>query len=355
MMIRSSLPTRVSGLLRRRERGQVIPLIAVAIVALVGMAALVVDAGLFLETQRELQQAADASALAGIPNLPNDPGTAQSVATSYATTGSAISTRLCSAAPNTTATPGVYQPDASNSYYTLTVTLQCTAGYTLGRILDLANMSIRASATAALGSVAKAKCPFPFTFDAASATSTSASDNFGYSLAPTQYPFNLASTTGYYITCLDAGGKCGGTDVRSWLGGNCQGLSIGTEYLYAAGSSQTVEAGPVLQGLGTRGFVVNGQTATCPDSLSSIVGPDGYTVVKDSICLGVIPILQYGQWPNGNSGTVNVLGFLPFFIESYAKNGSNNYVLTGSFVKAQFQADMGGFDPNGTPMWRLIR
>jgi Flp pilus assembly protein TadG len=67
----------------RSEAGQAFVLVAVAMVALVGMAALVIDGGSWYQAQRHLQTSADAAALAGAQDLPNE-SSAQAVALDYA-------------------------------------------------------------------------------------------------------------------------------------------------------------------------------------------------------------------------------------------------------------------------------
>jgi Flp pilus assembly protein TadG len=66
------------------ERGQAFVLMAVALVALCGMAALVVDVGNWYRDKRRLQGTADAAALAGAQVLPDDPNGAKSLALTYA-------------------------------------------------------------------------------------------------------------------------------------------------------------------------------------------------------------------------------------------------------------------------------
>jgi Flp pilus assembly protein TadG len=57
---------------------------AIALTVLMGMAALVLDVGLWMRSDRRLQQTADAAALAGAQMLPTDPAGAKSLALSYA-------------------------------------------------------------------------------------------------------------------------------------------------------------------------------------------------------------------------------------------------------------------------------
>ena len=68
---------------RDRERGQILPLVAVALVALLGIAAFAIDLGYAYYAKRQLQGATDAAALAGAQELPVA-ANAISVASDYA-------------------------------------------------------------------------------------------------------------------------------------------------------------------------------------------------------------------------------------------------------------------------------
>jgi putative Flp pilus-assembly TadE/G-like protein len=69
---------------RRDERGQAIVLMTLSLVVIMGMAALVLDVGNWFHTKRRLQGTADAAALAGAQELPNDSSGAQTMAMNYA-------------------------------------------------------------------------------------------------------------------------------------------------------------------------------------------------------------------------------------------------------------------------------
>jgi hypothetical protein len=69
---------------RKNESGQAIVLMTLSLVVILGMAALVLDVGNWFHTKRRLQGTADAAALAGAQELPDDPSAAQSLALSYA-------------------------------------------------------------------------------------------------------------------------------------------------------------------------------------------------------------------------------------------------------------------------------
>jgi putative Flp pilus-assembly TadE/G-like protein len=68
----------------RRERGQILPIVALALVALLGISAFAIDVGYAYYAKRQLQSATDAAALAGAQDLPTA-ATAIATATSYAT------------------------------------------------------------------------------------------------------------------------------------------------------------------------------------------------------------------------------------------------------------------------------
>ena len=70
--------------LRRNESGQAIVLMTISLAVLLGMAALAIDVGNWFHTKRRLQGTADAAALAGAQELPDDPSAAQTMAMSYA-------------------------------------------------------------------------------------------------------------------------------------------------------------------------------------------------------------------------------------------------------------------------------
>src|SRR5712691_8254306 len=71
------------------ERGQVLVLVAVGLVALLGFAGLSVDLGSWYHQQRSEQATADAAALAGAQDLPYDPAAAAADAIRYADTNGA--------------------------------------------------------------------------------------------------------------------------------------------------------------------------------------------------------------------------------------------------------------------------
>src|SRR3989304_548970 len=69
----------------RSERGQALVLAALAMLVILGFAAMAIDVGYWFSQKREVQKAVDAAALAGAQELPDDSVMAETVARDYLT------------------------------------------------------------------------------------------------------------------------------------------------------------------------------------------------------------------------------------------------------------------------------
>jgi hypothetical protein len=94
------------GNLIRDERGQVLPLVAVAFVALLGMAGLGTDVGRTYYCNRALQQVADAAALAGAGAINTATSTSQPIAAATSLSGVSGSVNERNSLPNVTFASG---------------------------------------------------------------------------------------------------------------------------------------------------------------------------------------------------------------------------------------------------------
>ncbi|HEV7677524.1 MAG TPA: Tad domain-containing protein [Candidatus Dormibacteraeota bacterium] len=114
---------------RRRQRGQMVPIVAVAGVVLLGVSALVVDLSVNTQSRRGLQNISDAAALAGARNLPNTPRQAikdaldilqrnspWSSSGSWLATAQAAITGACTSAAGSTCSVSVAGPAGYTSY-----------------------------------------------------------------------------------------------------------------------------------------------------------------------------------------------------------------------------------------------
>lgn len=147
---------------RSDERGQVLILVAVAMITLIGIAALVVDLGMSWMIRRQEQNGADPAAVAAARYI-NDNGTidmtmARAAACFYARQNELfdVSNTSCSSAldPNSTTLAVNYPPDASDAIYAGTtfhvqVKISRQKPTFFGRIFGVQTATVAASAIAA--------------------------------------------------------------------------------------------------------------------------------------------------------------------------------------------------------------
>jgi Flp pilus assembly protein TadG len=129
---------RVAGTLwrrRRAERGAVAVAVAILLPVIIGITGLVIDVGSWYETQSQLQNAADAAALAGAQDLPNSPSSATAAAQTLAADN-------VSGATVTPVTP--YDGNSSE----IQVTVSKPGSVTFASIFGISGPTITASAVA---------------------------------------------------------------------------------------------------------------------------------------------------------------------------------------------------------------
>lgn len=132
----------------RNNRGQATVLTVVFITVLLGMAALVLDAGSWFRAQRETQAAADAGALAAAQALPEAPGEASVLAASYVDKNGAG-----------TATVSFSSKFASSD--TVTVHVGRKAPGVFAKLFGIDSVEVGAKATARAGGLEAAKWVAP--------------------------------------------------------------------------------------------------------------------------------------------------------------------------------------------------
>jgi Flp pilus assembly protein TadG len=130
------------------ESGQVLILVAFMLIGLLGIAALVIDAGGKNLTKTQLQNAADAAALAGARNLPENPTLAVSDATAYAVANGLSSDAITIA----------LGPDNKS----ITVRLDRTSNALFSKIFGVSSSTVAADATAKVGIAASVPWIVPF-------------------------------------------------------------------------------------------------------------------------------------------------------------------------------------------------
>jgi Flp pilus assembly protein TadG len=300
----------------RREDGMATVLFALCAPIILGLGALVVDAGHGFAEKRTLQNAADAGALAGGIYLPStDPtvlSTVRSAAIDYAARNGVTIT-----AADVTFTSKSVQND------TIVVQTHSTVSFTFGAAIGISSSAVKTTSTAQIGAMI---------------------GGIGV------MPWGLAIPTGGFAfgqsACLKLGSQGGGSECSAARPGDFQAIDIdnnntssGTIYknLIASGSASVVHVGdvknivtgnmvgPTQQGTGCTGSTgrISGNTQTFSSVVQS-TGAGTYTVLDwKSPRLVLVPVIT-----TISSTQVRVSGFSVFFIESCGQNGA----VIGKFI-----------------------
>jgi hypothetical protein len=234
----------------RADSGQALVFVIAILAVLLGIGALVIDGGRWMQTQRQLQTAADAAALAGVQTLPESTSSASSFASTYVQNNSAGA----SAAITFPTSPS--PPCGVNSC--IRVVASKTAPGTLARIygsvFDNVNVSARAMAAVTVPAQMKNVAPIAVKNTIACQVSSC----FGQTKTVSFDESNVSSSTIGLIdlTCYSSvstgcpwNAGVGANELRNWiLNGYPDALPSGKWYGVKTG--QTI--GPIKQALTDR-------------------------------------------------------------------------------------------------------
>jgi Flp pilus assembly protein TadG len=307
----------------RSERGQSVVMVVVFMVALLGMAAVAIDVGSWYWTKRQVQAAADASALAGASRLPEGWSYAQtSAASQYSKNGKIGDAVLYQ---NTTTL-------AAND--TVKVTATRTSESYFAQLFGIASADITATASATIKSytgVTSTGQVMPWGIMKASWVLGSSYSIYTDGTSPNNGALSLS--------VKDSSGNCqstsGGSDYKnSILGPSNLGNAVCDVHVGDLVDVKTGQnTGPTKQGIDGR--------LTSWQPLSSIVtlGANGQATLlqPNSPQLVVLPVVEDisggTAWPSG-SGKVRIVGFAYFVIlqPGYTNGGKT---VVGTFVGIQ--------------------
>lgn len=285
------------------ENGQVMALVAVLMSVLLGMTALTLDIGRVQWTKASLQNAADASALAGAQGLLND--NAEDTAIDYAELNGIPDTDI-------SVNPTNNDPTKCEVVCTRNVT------YTFARVLGFTDADVSARAVAGISSVNSVSGgALPLGVE---------QQDFVYGQT---YQLKENAGAGQYhgnFGCLALGDKNGANRYRDNLKYGYDGtLTVGDKVDTEPGNM----AGPTVDGMNYR--INQDPTATYT------------TVQKGSPRLGVVPVVDTMD-VNGRK-EVTIVGFAVFFLESANTEGKGNNAkaaIYGKFMEMVVGNSTGG-------------
>lgn len=372
----------------RAERGQTLIVLSLMFVVLIGLAAMVTDAGLAYWNRRFLQNAVDAAALAGANELARAQvqqgsatlGTAAAIqaASQYAQqNGVQPSELLC----NPVSYPFIANCTLDTNPVELAYTVQVTTTYNpsdtmvvtarrqynfglryvlemLGVTQEALNTSIVATASALVGPVgpgsgdlmpwaalANASCLSGGLCTIKVGPKSSSNGNFGAVDFPPNPSCgnNGADCYGYYIVNGYTGTvpppQSGPPYTWNWSvsteTGNMAGpTSSSVQQLLQWDAKKLCDGGNVSCDV-TDSVTGSKYYVPAPDSTYNPLTSDGTVCYKYTACprVGIVPILSNTSWPNGTSTSVTVTGFKCFYITGLADQNGNNYnSVQGYFV-----------------------
>ena len=271
----SALSTRL-----RSDSGQAMLFVVVALLGLVGLVSLVVDGGSWFRTQRQVQTAADAAALAGAQNLPIDQTGARSTAISYAQQNfSGI------------AAPTITFPSAAE--------IDVVAAKPVnGIILPALNATARAHARAQVSAPSSLKNVAPIAVYKDYACIVTNPTCFGQTVVlgfDDDNPFDPTKSK-FGLLDLDRDGSAGSGDMKNWLdNGYPDFLPINTIYPPANGEKNGIKS----------------QLQSAADAHR---------------------VLLFPVYDTATATGYHVIGWAAFVIDDIGKWAGKEHILTGHFV-----------------------
>ena len=276
----------------KNERGQAIVLTVLALVVLLGMAALVLDVGAWFHQKRHLQATADAAALAGAQLLPSNPGGAQTQAVSYGgKNGGGV------AGADVTVTSSRTAND------TISVKAKKTNNGIFSRVLGVMTVNIAATAKARVGAPASARYVAPMVVSCSHPLIQNCAGNHTPQFnSPTSMDYGSMGAPGAFgMLNLDGGNGAVGTPTEAaWiLHGFDKYLGLG---LYKSDPGAKFSSQNIRSALDAR--------------IGSVLLFPVFTTLTG----------------NGQNAKYNIIGWIGFHLNSYTVHG-NTATLNGYFTE----------------------
>lgn len=328
----------------RQEAGQGLVLAAFAMVMVLGFAAMAIDVGLFLHERRELQKAADAAVLAGAQELPDAPADAQQKAGEWAENNGIGAGELEAVEISST-----YVDDD-----TITVRVKRDVPFVFARVLGLSSDTMRADASARVGSPAEMAglVPFGVLDEAISLTE------------PTVLKYDAKNVFHGNFGALGIDGSGAKTYRETIEHGSHTPLCSQSQDTCADPTTETEPGnmiGPTGQALEWR---IDNTSLECDEfdevfqevggtyRLTSRCNPFPSTGPNHSSRVVIVPVI--GELCKGRCD-VTILKFAMFFLEDVGTCKGNSCEITGKFVDAHANVAglMGSLDPDG--LIRFVR
>jgi Flp pilus assembly protein TadG len=294
---------------KRNQRGQAFVVTVLMIASLLGLTALVLDVGSWFRAHRQLQATADASALAGAQELPDNPGNASGLANDYA-------------AKNTSGLQGV-TVSLSQTYVpndTIKVHVTKPAEGFFSKVFGINSVNEGASATARTAGMKSALYVAPIVVNQQHPMLNNCGGPCFGPTYQTTIPVGQTGAPGAFgLVNLDpqSGGTSGASTLAGWIqNGFDKYLDIGS---YASDPGIKFNSNQIQ------------------DAMTARIGTEMLFPVYDTLT---------GQ---GSNAQYHIIGWVGFFVTGVDKNGNNGNV-SGYFTRVIWTgiqaSSAGGGGPN---------
>lgn len=285
--------THMLSMRRRSQRGQVLALTAVGLVAICGIAGFVIDVSTWYQAQNKQQAIADAAATAGVAWLPTSPSQATADAQAYAVKNGGSS-------GNTTVTYSTkYLPND-----TMTVTTSTTASTYFLKVFGRSSVNVSATAVARAEAVTSVYGAMPFTVSKTQPQlAGSGCPCFGQQ---TTLQLGKSGSGGFAILDIDGSqGNVQNGTLADWIVNGCTCNTTAPVWIYI-NPGNSYSSGAVQS------------------AMNSVIGKTMLFPVYDTI------------QGTGSNAQYHIIAFSAFQISSFNFSG-NNGTITGQFVKATWR------------------
>ncbi len=331
----------------QQEFGQGLVLGALAMVVILGFTAMAIDVGIFLHERRDLQNAADAAALAGAAELPESPAEAEAKVHEWATkNGIDIA-------------GGELDPVEITTTYvtndTVRVRVTRETPFVFGRVLGFTSETMHATGVSRVGSPTIATNAMPW---ALRESRKEAAEAAGYGEPVVLMESEHGGASGAFGgLCL--GVHCGASDYRDAIQDGAE-ASLDEPYEMAPG----VMPGPTDQGVGYR-LTNTDENCDTFEEVFDLVGEEDWAFTSNacnpwtdegsgSLRVVIAPVIEdyYYDECGGTSCTVALSGFAMLFLEDPSMCVTPEHpeepLVCARFLRASFDVGflIGRYDPN---------
>jgi Flp pilus assembly protein TadG len=355
----------------RRERGVTFVIAAIALTSLLLATGLAVDISHVYMVKAELQNAADAGALAGAASLNSSVAGIQQAVTratslpnkadfnKYAVSIPTANVKFAVNLTDTFVSSASAQTAPLNMRFIRVTTAPAPVKIYLARLVLGSTLNVSATATAGQSVPLNVICGLApvsvIDFD----TPMVPGQTYTFRAAPSQGP----SPGNYQILALAANG---GKTVEQGLAGNSPVCAkAGQEY--AVDTSPGAKSGPVRQGLNTRFDEYGGTSLNPADyppdinianniTYSQYLQSSPFTAPSHTGMVGrrllIVPIIKLSEYDAGRN-VVRFNRFGVFFMRSKVANG-NDGDLVGEYIDKRFTVGQGTYDPSAGTLSNVL-